>query len=360
VGNKGTHTLADGDGNNTNPDETAIFLPAQFSVIPGMALHYDSTVTNATVTDGFAGIAPNGGTSNSNYLTRYYGGQLPSCAPSTGYTQPNPQLQPGACGWTNGAGIADYADALDTHFNALQVTVTKQLQHGLSFTSNYQWARAFDYESNFVTWQKVYAYGRDSAVREQDLTTYGLYQLPFGRQGLVGQNSPGWVDKIIGHWELSGTLTWAGGEPFTLGFDNCSTFIPGSVPCFPNSNGQRLPLHLGKYNPTSKTRPYFSGLPLGTTPNAEGFYLPTLDQTGNVGRNNYFGPSFWQSDMSLQKNIPIHEQILAQFRFDAFNAFNHINPGNPNNSSVESGGTISAESPGGNPRYLAFTLRVQF
>jgi outer membrane receptor protein involved in Fe transport len=32
VGNKGTHTLADGDGNNTNPNESAITLPGQFSV----------------------------------------------------------------------------------------------------------------------------------------------------------------------------------------------------------------------------------------------------------------------------------------------------------------------------------------
>ena len=365
VGNKGTHTLADGDGNNTNPDEAAIFLPAQFSVIPGMALHYDPTVQNTTITDGFAGIAPNGGTANSNYLTRYYGGTLPACQ-SAGYNNQNPSLPAGACGWTNSAGIADYADALDTHFNALQVTVAKQLQHGLSFTANYQWARAFDYESNYVTWDKKYAYGRDSAVREQQLTVYGLYQLPFGHAGLVAQNSPGWVDAIIGHWELSGTFTWAGGEPFSLGFNECGNSIPGSVPCYPNSNGQRLPLHLTGFNPNNHNRVYFqSVLPSGvnqlsTTIPYGGFTAPTLDTVGNVGRNNYFGPTFWNSDLSLQKNIPIHEAIQAQFRFDAFNAFNHINPGNPSSSSVENGGTISGEAPGGVPRYLAFTLRVVF
>jgi hypothetical protein len=40
VGNKGTHTLSDGDGNNTNPNEAAITLPASYSVT-GSALHYD-------------------------------------------------------------------------------------------------------------------------------------------------------------------------------------------------------------------------------------------------------------------------------------------------------------------------------
>ena len=32
VGNKGTHTLGDGDGNNTNPNEATIALPGQYSV----------------------------------------------------------------------------------------------------------------------------------------------------------------------------------------------------------------------------------------------------------------------------------------------------------------------------------------
>ena len=43
VGNKGTHTLGDGDSNGTNPNEAAVNLPAQYSV-NGQALHYDPSV----------------------------------------------------------------------------------------------------------------------------------------------------------------------------------------------------------------------------------------------------------------------------------------------------------------------------
>ena len=43
VGNKGTHTLGDGDSNDTNPNEAAINLPGANSV-NGQALHYDPTV----------------------------------------------------------------------------------------------------------------------------------------------------------------------------------------------------------------------------------------------------------------------------------------------------------------------------
>jgi hypothetical protein len=69
------------------------------------------------------------------------------------------------------------------------------------------------------------------------------------------------------------------------------------------------------------------------------------------------------SDMAVQKNFPIHEAVLAQFRMDAFNVFNHVNPGLPG-TSVDGGGTITSEqSQGGTlplARYLQFSLRVQF
>ena len=72
VGNKGTHTLGDGDGNNTNPNEAAINLPAQFSVT-GQALHYDPSGPSSpsAIPSGYSG-----GVNNSNYLSRYYGGSL--------------------------------------------------------------------------------------------------------------------------------------------------------------------------------------------------------------------------------------------------------------------------------------------
>jgi hypothetical protein len=373
VGNKGTHTLADGDGNNTNPNEAGIFLPQQYSVVPGMSLHYDPNPVQGIGLP--PGIAANGGTAYTNYLQRYYGGALAACS-ATGYftglqayAAANPTQYPngvaaGQCGWTQS--VAYYHDALDTHFNALQVTVAKQLQHGVSLTANYQWARAFDYNSGYATWQKSLAYGRDSNVREQQLVAYGVWQLPFGRGTMVAGNTNHVVDYIIGHWEISGTTNWAGGLPFTLSMNECGQSVPSSAPCYANSaSGARLPLHLHEVNPHTYT--YFNTIgPLGTrnnpTPN-NGYSLSPLDEVGNVGRNTYFGPNFVNTDMAIQKNFPIHEGTFAQFRMDAFNTFNHFNPGNPGGN-IENGNTISGEQPNSatNPsaRYLQFSLRVQF
>jgi hypothetical protein len=102
---------------------------------------------------------------------------------------------------------------------------------------------------------------------------------------------------------------------------------------------------------------YYDAQTLGTT-----FTAPALDQIGTVGRNSVFGPHFFNTDASLQKNFPIHEIASVQFRVDAFNVFNHINFGNPGGN-IEQPGSIS-QGPGvdgtPNPRQLQFSVRVQF
>ena len=92
------------------------------------------------------------------------------------------------------------------------------------------------------------------------------------------------------------------------------------------------------------------------------FSIPALDQIGNVGRNTAFGPRFFNTDLSIQKNFLIRERVTFQLRADGFNAFNHINFGNPG-SNIDQPGTItSGPFPDGsaNPRQLQFSARLQF
>ncbi|MGB6870140.1 MAG: TonB-dependent receptor, partial [Acidobacteriaceae bacterium] len=203
IGNKGTHTLSDGDGNNTNPNEAGIFLPAENSVT-GNVLHYDGSVPGGT-------IAANGGTSTSNFLQRFYGGGTAACANPTYeaalMAQNEPNVTPGMCGWTQSLGY--YGDDQDTNFNALDVTLSKQYTHGLSGNVQYAWQRAFDYASGYATWSKQAVYGPDSNLRSQQLVTYGIYQLPFGKNQMLAANDTQWEDEIIGGWQVSPVLTWS-------------------------------------------------------------------------------------------------------------------------------------------------------
>jgi Carboxypeptidase regulatory-like domain/TonB dependent receptor len=359
VGNKGTHTLSAGDGNNTNPNEAGIFLPAQYS-ITGQPLHYDPRFPNS--------IGPGGATGNATFLSRYYGGTLPACS-SPSYT-PQPGVPRGACGWTNS--IQYLGDDQDTHYNALQITFTKQFTRGLAFNANYAWQRAYNWAANYVTWDRTSTKGRDTSLREQQLVAYGNYELPIGKGQLVGGNVSNWADEIIGHWQLSPILNYSSGLPFTLTYSGCSSSVPGSAPCYPNGRGSSLPLRLGSYSPATHNRFFYQGatVPLTTQPFSN-FSAAPLDTIGNSGRNNVFGPHFFNMDLAVQKNFPIRENLFAQFRMDAYNVFNHINAGLPSTGcgpdtcgTIDQGAQFISQGPGiggyTNPRQLQLSVRIQF
>jgi hypothetical protein len=373
VGNKGTHTLSDSSGQNTNPNEAGINLPSQYS-IEGRPLHYVPSfmLTNPDPN----GIDPDGGVNNTNLLQRYYGGTLPACQdPNYAYNNgslPRPAGLPvGSCGWVPGIGY--YGDDQDTHFNALQVTLSKQFSKGLSFTSNFAWQQGIDFASSYATWNKRPVRGPDSNIRTKQLIVYGVYQLPFGRNQQFYSSAPGWVNMIIGGWQLSPVLNWSSGLPYTLSYQGCSFSVPSDAPCYPNGSGKTLKVATGAYNPQTHLRFAYHG---ATTPLVQqvaggllytpfsGFSAPGLDQIGTAGRNSAFGPTYFNTDLSLQKNFPIHESIVGQFRVDGFDVFNHIPSGNPGGA-IDSGdqfiGSIAGQGGSQNlTRLLQFSFRLNF
>jgi hypothetical protein len=359
VGNKGTHTLGDGDSNGTNPNEAAINLPGSYSV-NGQALHYDPSVPTSGT-----GIAANGGTDVQNLLQRYYGLSLPACRDAN-YTTPSEQdVTPGMCGWTSGIGYR--GDDQNTEFDALQVTLAQQFSKGLAITGNYQWDAAFDEQSGYYTWSHSVTHGRDSNTRDQQLTAYGSYDLPFGRGKQYVPDANRVTDLIIGGFQLAGVLNWSGGLPFTLNYGEASSNIPGSAPTYPSAvSGRHMSTSLGGFNAAAKHRKFYATQIPGklTDPvavsNGTGIFLdPGLDTIGNVGRNTYFGPGFFNTDLAITKAFTIRESIVTKFRMDAFNAFNHINPGNPGGG-IESEGDITGMALPVSQRQLEFSLRVQF
>jgi hypothetical protein len=374
VGNKGSHTLSDGDGNNTNPQEPGNYLPASFSFIPGLALHYDNVpgdqpytnAANVTVPGAIQNYCTSnpancksgiptagpyaGATNNSTQLRRYYGGSLPACG--------------GPCGWTQD--VSYYGDDQDTHYNALQTTLTKTSSKGYSFSANYAYQVGTDAASGYATWNKSAVIGNDSAIRRSAFTGYGLYHLPFGKNKQF-LNQGGVVDAIVGGWEISPTFVWQSGLPYTLSYGDCSQYTVG--PCYVNGNNNQLKRNVSGFGSTL----YFYKSPTGgadlctTGAGAGGFTCSGLDAIGNGGRNNSWGPGFFNSDMSLMKNFTILEKYTAQFRMDAYNAFNHINFANPNGQ-IDSatagqitGGPYPASTGGTtNPRQLQFTVHLAF
>jgi outer membrane receptor protein involved in Fe transport len=356
IGNKGTHTLGDTDQNNTDPNESALFLPGQFSTT-GQTLHWDPNGLDGVLPAGYSG-----GVKNSRFLKRYYGGTLAACRDSA-YVTPTsePNVLPGMCGWTNN--ISYYGDDQNTEFDALQVTVSKSFTQGLSLNANYQWANAWGDQNGYWTWDHHVTHLRDSNVRAQQLVSYGSYDLPFGRGKQLAPNANHATDLIIGGFQLAYVLNWSGGLPYSVnmggGFgtnQDCNNNTGGSAaPCRPNASGRmKRSLTSAKVSGGTVSRDFW-------TPQPQLFSFPGLDVIGNAGANTYHGPSYFNTDLAITKGFTIRESIVAKFRMDAFNGFNHISPGGPDGN-IFGTGHISGAAPGppNVGRQLEFSARIQF
>ena len=75
-----------------------------------------------------------------------------------------------------------------------------------------------------------------------------------------------------------------------------------------------------------RTAPFFNVTPIGTAGSA--FGRPAVGTFGNLERNAYTGPGWWNVDASLFKRFAFGRRAL-ELRFEVQNVFNHVNLGNP-------------------------------
>jgi Carboxypeptidase regulatory-like domain len=124
------------------------------------------------------------------------------------------------------------------------------------------------------------------------------------------------------------------------------------------------------------------GNPSGGYINPAAFSQPPDGTFGNLGRNQIYGPKFWNIDFSVTKTTPLRENLNLEFRAEFFNIFNHPNFALPsgviNPGPVPAGvtlteacpGCVSTQTPdvaqgnpglgGGGPRVVQLAIRLTF
>lgn len=323
VGNKGTHTFA-GDGSTSNPNQVAVtangltFNPLVNGVLVNPALPRSDA--------------------NDPHRRRYY--------PLYGWTQD----------------INYFGSEADTHFNALQLTLDKRFSNGYQFKVNYAYQVAKNYNGDYLNIDRSVEYGNQDDLRRNQVTFFGNLELPFGRGKAFLNNSPSIVQEIVGGIELSPTFNIASGLPFWPGYSNCGADRDAG-PCTPNYSGG-FATGLGTLDVVAKRQTFFKPYttPLSSTNPTDGpFSKPAFGTFGNLQRNSFFGPKFFNVDMAAQKSFSIKEYATVVFRTDFFNLLNHQNFSNPNtNIDSSDGGQIGGLAIGDTPRTLQFALRVKF
>ena len=145
-------------------------------------------------------------------------------------------------------------------YQALQVVFDKRFSHGLQFLSHYTWSHAIGHESYEFLIDPRIGRGNGYYNRRNAFVFAGNYDLPFGRDRMIGSGVPGWLNEIIGGFLLNATVTADGGLPFTTNYTNCGNDQDLGI-CFLNKTGADFGIHKGSYNAQGRYVPYFKPSP---------------------------------------------------------------------------------------------------
>lgn len=215
---------------------------------------------------------------------------------------------------------------VNSNYNAMLVTLTRQFSRGLQLTANYTWSKSIDNLSyggpGSVTNQTYPQDDRqERGVSDFDAThnfiLSGLYELPFFR----GQT--GFVGKLLGGFELNGILQAHSGLPWTPVIGQ-SISTPGGASLSPT----RPIAYFGGAGHDTSVDAFVNGsnFPLG---GAHYFDIVNSGFPG-IGRNSFRGPRYFTTDFSFVKSTRIPNRYLGEatqfdLRCNMYNAFNKLN-----------------------------------
>jgi len=296
--------------------------------------------------------------------------------------------------------VTQLSTGANSHYHGLQLTALKRVGHGLEGQINYTWSHCLDTVSNggFLQFSSggilsplpgelSRDYGPCDYDIRHNLNAQYVYSFPSRIKSTRHA-----LGELLNGWQVSGTLFWHSGIPFSVlstpysangnGIVNGSgpqfaSVVPG-VPLYRHSAvpGVTQPGTLQWLNPDA----FVSAVDPSTGACNGGDTAQTC-QFGNLGRNALRGPDFTWSDFYLTKFFPLTEHVKLRFEVQFFNVFNHPNfalpsmvfagiPGNPA-TQTGFGALTSATSPptgllgvglGGDssPRMIAFQSRLEF
>lgn len=227
-------------------------------------------------------------------------------------------------------------------YHALQVLVQRKFAKSLQFQGSYTFSKSLDtrsFDPAFTTAatgngqsasstpfdvnRRFLNYARSDFDRTHVFVGYAIWDLPFGRTGLIGKDAPSVVQRVIEGWNVTGVVTLQSGRPFTVysGANQISNILNATANC------NNCPRSMGKLDKRAEN---FGGVPgYFTAEEIARFSQPGPGELGNTGRNYFTGPGAWNVDMTLLKRTNITETANFELRFEFFNLFNHPNFGFP-------------------------------
>jgi hypothetical protein len=278
-------------------------------------------------------------------------------------------------------GIDSFRSTGSSSYHSLQAHYEKRFSHGLEAQGSYTWAHSIDIASNanlgptqnnsdFRDFRHPEAErgNSDFDVRHR-LVLSGMYELPFGHGKYFMGNAGGFVEQVVGGWQVANILSASSGNWFTV-LDGNGNFAnadggAGGVSQRPDQVGDPNTAGTVALN-SSCTAPTKIHTPTAWF-NTCAFVDPALGSFGNVGRNTIQAPGYITWDMSVFKHFHPSERTEIEFRAEFFNLPNHTNflfaksgPQSGNNSTILGTSTFGSLTAARDPRQIQFALKMSF
>ncbi len=256
-------------------------------------------------------------------------------------------------------------------YDGMLVSLRKRFSHNLQFDLNYTWSHSIDNGSSVVNTVtgglvcdlrdlRVCRGNSDFDIRHLWNANF-IYELPFGRGQRFGSGVPGWVNQIIGGWELTGIFTARSGLPFSTTTTAFPVGFNFNSPAGINSNNL-APLRASIHDASNGTIQFFQDPTAVFDPSNPTAGALRFPRHGEIGSRNILrGPGFWNLDTAVLKNfkMPWAESHQLQIRWESFNAFNHNSFGLPAvGITGTTFGTITTSA--STPREMQFAFRYSF
>ncbi len=257
------------------------------------------------------------------------------------------------------AGLPTWANADNPVYHGGTLVLRRQTSKGWGFDFNYTFSKSLDIASGGT--------GESAGIQDafnpkasrsysnfdarHAVTANALIELPFGKGKLLLPNAPGWMEQIVGGWQLSMLGKFRTGTPqdVTVGGVYPTNYLSSSRAIL--KPGATLPEAGFFFNENGNPALYQLSA-------ASSFYGQFSGTTGSRGILR--GPSSKNVDLALGKTFHMPwETHTLQFRMEAFNAFNIVN---------FSGLSLTATSPTTfgqftsttDPRVVQFAMRYEF
>jgi hypothetical protein len=292
------------------------------------------------------------------------------------------------------SGVSDTTSFVgNTNYNALQMSIRQRTAHGLDFMINYTYSKSIDDVGTFRQYDNPRLDRSLSTTDQpQNLNMSGVYQLPFGKGRMGGDNRI--VSGLAGGWSLGTIFTYNSGSPIVFTGSGCGgssilgTCMPFVVPGKSSRINGSYGHAAGFTTATTYTKAQYldpaaflvhgscASAPSGTTPTSCPSYGTTTGQLIYVGNGpdlyvpgnasrvaalNTWSMSRYNLDFNVKRTFGVWENLKLQFEADVLNATNHPVFGAPTAVVNGSGfGNITGMAGAYNPRYVQLAARLNW